>query len=155
MSDDEIKQYNVIEEDLSALFGIDPNSLMTKIYFDKESDLKSGDKLDLISYLDYYTSDKEIDYVIEDETIAKIENKELVGLKEGQTNVTVTTDEGHVVYRIKLNVIKENIVEKIDDMTVKVPITGTKIKVWVLVSIILLFGVIGIVIFKLIKRKRK
>ena len=39
-------------------------------------------------------------------------------------------------------------------MTVKVPITGTKIKVWVLVVIILLFGIIGIIINSLIKNKK-
>ena len=80
---------------------------ITTVYFDKEAKLKPDDKLNLVNYLDYYTEDKEIEYTIEDESIAKIENKELIGLKEGSTNVTVTTDEGHVIYRINLVVEKK------------------------------------------------
>ena len=113
----------------------------TTIHFDKEAKLKPRDKLNLVDYLDYYTEDKEIEYTIEDESIAKIENKELIGLKEGSTNVTVTTDDGHVVYYINLAVEKETIPEKIDKMTIKVPITGSKIKAWVVAVSVILVGV--------------
>ena len=126
----------------------------TTVYFDKELKIKPSDKIKLTEYLDYYTDDKEINYTIEDETIAKIENKELIGLKEGQTNVTVTTDDGHVVYRIKLNVIKETIVEQIENKTIEIPPAGIKIKLWVLVSVILLFGIIGVCIYILIRSKK-
>ena len=124
------------------------------VYFDKEATVKAGNKLDLSSYLDYYTEDKEIENTIEDESIAKIENKELIGLKEGSTIVTVTTDEGHVVYRINLTVEKETIPEKIDKMTIKVPITGSEVKAWVLIVGGILLGIIGICICMLIKRKK-
>ena len=128
--------------------------LNTYIYFDKEAKLKPGDKLNLVDYLDYYTEDKEIEYTIEDESIAKIENKELIALKEGSTKVTVTTDEGHVVYNINFVVEKETIPEKIDKMTIKVPITGSKIKAWVVVVSAILLGVIGVCSYMLIKRKK-
>ena len=126
----------------------------TTVYFDKEATVKAGNKLDLSSYLDYYTEDKEIEYTIEDESIAKIENKELIGLKEGNTIVTVTTDEGHVIYRINLVVEKESIPEKIDKMTIKVPITGSKIKLWVLIVGGVLLGIVGTCVCMLIKRKK-
>ena len=90
-----------------TLLGIQGRS-NTTVYFDKETKLKLGDKLNLVDYLDYYTEDKEIEYTIEDESIAKIENKELISLKEGTTKVTITTDEGHVVYRINLTVISSS-----------------------------------------------
>ena len=76
----------------------------TTVYFDKEAEIKVNDKLNLVDYLDYFTEDKEISYTIEDETIAKIENKELIGLKPGNTKVEVTTDDGHVIYNINLTV---------------------------------------------------
>ena len=126
----------------------------TTVYFDKEAKLKPGDKINLVDYLDYYIEDKEIEYTIEDESIARIENKELIGLKEGSTNVTVTTDEGHVVYRINLVVEKETLPEKIDKMTIKVPITGSKIKLWVLIVGGVLLGIIGTCLCMLIKRKK-
>ncbi len=126
----------------------------TTVFFDKETKLKHSDKLDLTSYLDYYTEDKEIEYTIEDESIAKIENKELIALKEGSTKVTVTTDDGHVVYRINLVVEKESIPEKIDKMTIKVPITGSKLKLWVLIVGGILLGIVGICTSMLIKRKK-
>ena len=126
----------------------------TNVYFDKETKLKPDDKLNLVNYLDYYTEDKEIEYTIEDESIAKIENKELIGLKEGNTKVTVTTDEGHVIYRINLVVEKESLPEKIDKMTIKVPITGSKIKLWVLIVGAILLGIIGTCVYMLIKRKK-
>ena len=126
----------------------------TNVYFDKEAKLKPEDKLNLVNYLDYYTEDKEIEYTIEDESIAKIENKELIGLKEGSTKVTITTDEGHVIYRINLTVDKETIPEKIDKMTIKVPITGSVVKEWVIGLIVLIVGVIGMCSYILIKRKK-
>ena len=145
--DSSVLSYDVY--DLSA-----PEYSNTTVYFDKETKLKPNNKLNLVSYLDYYTEDKEIEYTIEDESIAKIENKELSALKEGSTKVTVTTDEGHVIYRINLTVEKETIPEKIDKMTIKVPITGSKIKAWVVVVSILLLGVIGVCSYILIKRKK-
>ena len=126
----------------------------TNIFFDKELNIKPNDKVNLAEYLDYYTEDKEIEYTIEDESIAKIENKELTALKEGSTKVTVTTDEGHVVYRINLVVEKETIPEKIDKMTIKVPITGSKLKLWVLIVGGILLGIVGICASMLIKRKK-
>ncbi len=129
-------------------------SVTTTIYFDKEAKLKPGDKLNLVSYLDYYTEDKEIEYTIDDESIAKIDNKELIALKEGNTKVTVTTDDGHVVYNINLVVEKETIPEKIDKMTIKVPITGSKVKAWVVVISVILLGVIGVCSYMLIRRKK-
>ena len=126
----------------------------TFVHFNKEAKLKPGDKLNLVDYLDYYTEDKEIEYTIEDESIAKIENKELIAIKEGSTKVTVTTDDGHVVYRINLVVEKETISEKIDKMTIKVPITGSKVKAWVVVISVILLGVIGVCSYMLIKRKK-
>ncbi len=126
----------------------------TTVYFDKEAKLKPSEKLNLVDYLDYYTEDKEIEYTIEDESIARMENKELTALKEGSTKVTVTTDEGHVIYRINLVVEKETIPEKIDKMTIKVPITGSKVKAWVVVVSVLLLAVIGVCSYMLIKRKK-
>ncbi len=126
----------------------------TTVYFDKEAKLKLDDKLNLVNYLDYYTDDKEIEYTIEDESIAKIENKELTALKEGSTKVTVTTDEGHVVYNINLVVEKETLPEKIDKMTIKVPITGSKIRVWVVIVSVILLAVILLCSYMLIKRKK-
>ena len=136
---------------------IDEDNLHTNttVYFDKEVKLKPGNKLNLVSYLDYYTEDKEIEYTIEDESITKIENKELIALKEGNTKVTVTTDEGHVVYNINLSVEKETIPEKIDKMTIKVPITGSKIKAWVVVVSAMLLGIIGGCIYMLVKKKKE
>ena len=131
-----------------------PEYSNTTVYFDKETNLKPSDKLNLPVFLDYYTEDKEIEYTIEDESIAKIENKELIGLKEGSTKVTVTTDDGHVVYIINLVVEKETIPEKIDKMTIKVPITGNKVKIWVVVVSALLLAVIGGCIYMLIKNKK-
>ena len=126
----------------------------TTVYFDKEATVKVGNKLNLVNYLDYYTEDKEIEYTIEDESIAKIENKELIGLKEGSTKVTVTTDDGHIVYRINLIVEKESVPEKIDKMTIKVPITGSKLKLWVLIVGGILLGIALICVYMLIKRKK-
>ena len=126
----------------------------TTINFDKEANLKLSDKLNLVEYLDYYTEDKEIEYTIEDESIAKIDNKELIGLKEGSTKVTVTTDDGHVVYNINLVVEKETIPEKIDSMTIKVPITGSKVKAWVVLVSALLLVIIGVCSYMLIRRKK-
>ena len=140
--------------DVNATDFIEQYKSTTMIYFDKETKLKPSDKLNLAKYLDYYTEDKEIEYTIEDESIAKIENKELIAIKEGSTKVTVTTDDGHVVYRINLVVEKETISEKIDKMTIKVPITGSKVKAWVVVISVILLGVIGVCSYMLIKRKK-
>ncbi len=155
----EIQKINLSSFDLSTL-NYDIYDLMspeysnTTVYFDKESTVKVGNKLNLVNYLDYYTEDKEIEYTIEDESIAKIENKELIGLKEGSAKVTVTTDEGHVIYRINLVVEKESVPEKIDKMTIKVPITGSKLKLWVLIVGGILIGIALICVYMLIKRKK-
>ena len=101
------KQYGIIDNANNDTYSTAGN-VITTIYFDKETKLKPSEKLNLVEYLDYYTEDKEIEYTIEDESIAKIENKELTALKEGSTKVTVTTDEGHVVYRINLTVKSAN-----------------------------------------------
>ena len=144
--------YDVYDMDFTNMGG--QTKSITTVYFDKEAKLKPDDKLNLVDYLDYYTEDKEIEYTIEDESIAKIDNKELIALKEGSTKVTVTTDEGHVVYNINLVVEKETIPEKIDKMTIKVPITGSKVKAWVVVISVILLGVIGVCSYMLVKRKK-
>ena len=149
---EQILNYDIYDINATNM-GLNGKSITT-VYFDKELELKLNDKIDLTEYLDYYTNDKEINYIIEDESSAKIENKELIGLKEGQTNITVTTDDGHVVYKIKLNVIKETIVEQIENKTIEIPPAGIKIKLWVLVSVILLFGIIGVCIYILIRSKK-
>ncbi len=146
-----LEDFNYSLFDLNIPDGGFAGTANTTAYFDKEVKLKPSDKLNLIDYLDYYTEDKEIEYTIEDESIAKIENKELSALKEGSTKVTVTTDEGHVVYNINLVVEKETIPEKIDKMTIKVPITGSKIKAWVVVVSAMLLGIIGGCIYMLVK----
>ena len=144
--------YDIYDMDLTNMG--DQLKSITTIYFDKEAKLKPGDTLNLVNYLDYYTEDKEIEYTIDDKNIAKIENKELSALKEGSTKVTVTTDDGHVIYRINLVVEKESIPEKIDKMTIKVPITGSKIKAWVVIVSALLLAVTLVCSYMLIKRRK-
>ena len=124
------------------------------VYFDKEFEINPGEEIDLNNALDYYTSGKAIDYKINNEDIAKIENMKLKGLTGGKTRLTITTDDGHIVYRIWLKVKKEKVANKISKMVVKIPITGKKIKVWVVVVSILLLGVIGVCSYMLIKRKK-
>ena len=150
-----LEDFNYSLFDLNIPDGVFAGTANTTAYFDKEVKLKPSDKLNLAEFLDYYTEDKDMEYTIEDESIAKIENKELSALKEGSTKVTVTTDEGHVVYNINLVVEKETIPEKIDKMTIKVPITGSKIKVWIVVVSAMLLGIVGVCIGMLVKNKKR
>ena len=131
-----------------------PTNGKITIYFDKEFEINPGEEIDLNSALDYYTSGKAIDYKINNEDIAKIENMKLKGLTGGKTRLTITTDDGHIVYRIWLKVKKEKVAKKISKMVVKIPITGKRIKVWVIAVSVVLLGIVSGCAYILVKRKK-
>ena len=69
--------------------------------------------------------------------------------------INIIGTRGNDIYIIKLIAEeKETIPEKIDKMSIKVPITGSKVKAWVMVVSITLLGIIGICCYMLVKRKK-
>lgn len=103
------------------------------IYYDDYASIKVDENINFKKYFDTIENDTILTYVIDDSSIAKENNGIVTALKEGTTNITATREDGLVIYRIKLTVIKQTIAEKIDEMTIKVPKTGMEIKAWVLV----------------------
>ena len=127
----------------------------TTVYFDKEFEINSGEEIDLKSALDYFPEDEEITYLIDDDEVASIDNLKLKGLSSGKTYIEITTGSGLLIYRVMLKVGEDNLAEQIDRMTVRVPITGSKIKAWVLIISMLLLTVIGICTYILINRRKQ
>ncbi len=123
------------------------------IHFDEEKTLKVGETMNLLELFKYRTG-SEISWQLDNEGIVNIDNELIKGIKEGLVTISATTDEGHIIYNLKLIVEKETIPEKIDKMTIKVPITGSKIKAWVVVVSVALLGVIGTCSYMLIRRKK-
>ena len=94
---------------------------------------------------------------IDIEELKKQEEEEKVSspyTKVGKTKLILNADEEHFLYNINLVVEKETIPEKIDKMTIKVPITGSKVKAWILIVGGILLGIVGICVYMLIKRKK-
>ena len=132
-----------------------PSYSKTTVYFDKEFEINSGEEIDLKSVLDYFPEDEEITYLIDDDDVASIDNLKLKGLSSGKTYIEITTGSGLLVYRVMLKVGEDNLAEQIDRMTVRVPITGSKIKAWVLVISLILLTLIGICTYILINRRKQ
>ena len=124
------------------------------VYYDLEKDVSVNQKIDFLQLFNTDIAEKEVAYTVNDNSIVKIEDNSLIGLKEGSTTIVGTTDDGHIIYTLKVNVLKETIPEKIDKMTIKVPITGSKVKAWIVVVSTILLGVIGVCSYMLIKRKK-
>ena len=95
-----------------------------------------------------------MEWTSSDETVATIENGVIKPLKSGNATMTLHISNTDTTYKINVTVLKKSLPEKIDNMTLEVPLTDKRIKVWVLVSIIMLFGVIGVIIYLLIKSKK-
>ena len=93
-----------------------------------------------------------IEWKSENEGIAKLENGVIIPVSAGRVDLVGTR--GNDIYTIHLTVEKETIPEKIDKMTIKVPITGSKVKVWVVVVSVLLLGVTLVCSYMLIKNKK-
>ena len=91
-----------------------------------------------------------------DESIVKIENGVVKVLKSG--NVDLTANKGNDYYTMHLTVEKASIAEKItntiEKKTIKVPITGKEVKMWIIVVSVVLLAVIGACVCMLIRRKK-
>ena len=105
---------------------------------------------DSIGYDDI--KDLPIEWKSENEGIAKIENGIIIPVSAGSVDLVGTR--GNDIYTIHLTVEKETIPEKIDKMTIKVPITGSKIKAWVVIVSIILLGIIGVCAYILVRNKK-
>ena len=105
---------------------------------------------DSIGYDDI--KDLSIEWKSENQSIAKLDNGVIIPVNPG--NVDLVGTRGNDIYTIHLTVEKETIPEKIDKMTIKVPITGSKVKAWVLIVGGILLGIIGICVYMLIKRRK-
>lgn len=132
-----------------------PSYSKTTVYFDKEFKIDTGEEIDLKNALDYFPEDEEITYLIDDDDIASIDNLKLKGLSEGKTYIEITASNGLLVYRVSLKVGEDNLPEQIDKITVRVPITGSKVKIWVLVISIILLTIIGMCTYILINRRKQ
>ena len=152
--DPSVLKYDIYEANGDAFMLSPSNVSNTMVYYDSDVSSKPSNELNLTDYLDYYTDDKEINSFVETSSVASIKGTKLKALKPGNTKVQVTTDDGHIVYNINLTVEKETIPEKIDKMTIKVPITGSKLKLWVLIVGGILLGIVGTCLCMLIKRKK-
>ncbi len=82
--------------------------------------------------------DKEIIWTSDDETISKIENNKILGLKEGQTIIRGISSDGLSSYEIKVTVLKN-------------PETISTIYIATGITIILILGTITYVIYQKIK----
>lgn len=106
--------------------------------------------VEVFSVLENYEG--EVKWTISDPSIAKIENGEIVPLKSG--TITVSTVIDGITYTYELT-IADNVPEKLIHTTIKVPITGIYIEVWVIVSAVMSILVIGSIInLFIIKKKR-
>ena len=98
----------------------------------------------------------EIEWIISDPSIAKIENGEIVPLKSGIITITAVID--GVTYTYDLT-ITYNVPEKIMHTTIKVPITGKDVEVWVIISVVMsmlvIVGVANLILIKFHKPKNK
>ena len=98
----------------------------------------------------------EIEWIISDPSIAKIENGEIVPLKSGIITITAVID--GVTYTYDLT-ITDNVPEKIMHTTIKVPITGKDVEVWVIISVVMsmlvIVGVANLILIKFHKPKNK
>ena len=122
----------------------------TYVHFDDTITLKPGETIDL---KDKFGFDNDDLWSLED-NIGDINGNILTATKVGKTKLILNADEEHFLYNINLVVEKETIPEKIDKMTIKVPITGSKVKVWVVVVSILLLVVTLVCSYLLIKNKK-
>ena len=142
-----------LEYDIMDIYGEEATA-NTYVHFEEKRTLKPGENLNFLEIFKNLNQDKNISYSIDNKKVAKIESNTVTALKDGTTNVIGTTDEGHIIYTIRLTVEKESLPEKIDKMTIKVPITGSKIKAWVVVVSVILLAVIGTCSYMLIRRKK-
>ena len=98
----------------------------------------------------------EIEWTISDPSIAKIENGEIIPLKSGTITITAVID--GVTYTYDLT-ITDNVPEKIMHTTIKVPITGKDVEVWVIISVVMsmlvIVGVANLILIKNHKPKTK
>ena len=161
-----MNNYNMLElitnEDILFDYNLKDSNNVINIYQDKDKRIK--EKTNIREYESEFINtyensegyddikDLPIEWKSNDESIAKIENGTIVPLKTGKVDLVGTR--GNDIYTIHLTVEKETIPEKIDKMTIKVPITGSKIKAWVVVVSVVLIAVIGVCTSILIKRKK-
>ena len=145
---DDFSEYDIMD------VADDESIANTYVHFDIKRNIKPMESFNFLDLFKNIKEDKNITYAVDNNDIAKVENNIVTALKEGTTNVVGTTDDGHIIYTINLVVEKETIPEKIDKMTIKVPITGSVVKEWVIGLIVLIVGVIGMCSYILIKRKK-
>ncbi len=121
------------------------------IFFDGTKTIKVNDKLDFSTLFNTIKSGDKLTYKVDDTSVAKMDGNNIVGLKEGTTKITATSENGAVNYTLNLTVEKATIIDK---MNVDVPITGKSIKLWMILLAGVLFGVIGVAVYMLIRRKK-
>lgn len=121
------------------------------IFFDGTKTIKVNDKLDFSTLFNTIKSGDKLTYKVDDTSVAKMDGNNIVGLKEGTTKITATSENGAVNYILNLTVEKATIMDK---MNVDVPITGKSIKLWMIILAGVLFGVIGVAVYMLIRRKK-
>ena len=121
------------------------------IFFDGTKTIKVDDKLDFSSLFNTIKSGDKLTYKVDNTSVAKMDGNNIVGLKEGTTKITATSENGAVNYTLNLTVEKATIIDK---MNVDVPITGKSIKLWMILLAGVLFGVIGVAVYMLIRRKK-
>ena len=84
---------------------------------------------------------------ISNPSVAKVVNGEIISLSKGETDIIAIINGVKYVYHLT---VSDTLVSK----EIKVPITGKSIKLWIVIVTILLFGVIGVCSYMLIKSRK-
>ena len=101
--------------------------------------------------------DEKIEWNSQDETILKVQNEELI--RTGYGEVELMGTRGNDTYTVHLDVEKETLPEKIGNLiekkTIKVPITGKEVKLWIVIVVASSLIIIGCSILLIIKKRKK
>ena len=108
---------------------------MTESTYKGTITIEEGSSADYVTAFEEYLNLDEVTWTSEDESIAKIENGKILGIKEGTTTITGVSSDGLTTYEIVINVIKN-------------PVTSSIIYVGIDFTLILMLGTVIYLYYK-------
>ena len=113
---------------------------------------QSNQKINLISVFEELADyEGELEWEVDNPEVVEVQKNEIIPLRVGETDVHTLANNNKFNYHVT---VVDTTPEKIMHTSIKVPITGKRIKLWIIASTILLLGVIISLLYCLIKLKK-